>query len=331
MMSLKVETGHDLDRHATEFARDVRSDNTGRRRKYDLTRFLEWDAPKPYTELDALDVKQHFRWMLREEEYAESTVQGAYWNVKGFYERLEVRGLVDESPFESDALSLSDLVKVSSPPKKEKELKSRGGISYITAEEVDAMCDHAHVPHGPAIRNELVVRLLFQTGLRRGELVDVRIEDIDREEREIRIHAEKNHLNRSVYYLPRLDPLLDQWLDGGLRDSYITAADSPYLLCTLQTEQISGRTIGNIVRESAEAAGLNDEEGGVYKDNKGTWRKEVTPHVLRASYAVACLKNGMDSRWLQEILGHAEITTTETYLRVIDKDVKEQARRHGPR
>ena len=329
----EVDAGTELDRYATEFARRAKTDGTAKKRKADVKRFLEWEPPdgERHAELHPFDVEKHFRNLL-DDGYAETTVKPAYWNVSSFYDHLVAREVVDANPFESDVLELSNLITVTRNGKKEDELS---GFTYLDAEDVDAMCDRVEVAKGSPIRAELVIRTLFQTGVRRGELVNIELSDINREERTIDIHAEKTHANRTVVYGPLLDPLLNIWIDGGERDALMGAAGSPFLFPTDRSEQLSEYAVGEIVRATAEAAGLEPEtpngETGVYTDQSGNPRRKVTPHTLRHSFAVGTLKDGGDCRFLQKLLGHADITTTEKYLKVASDDAVEHGRQNRPR
>ena len=81
------------------------------------------------------------------------------------------------------------------------------------------------------------------------------------------------------------------------------------------------------MKEAAEGAGL---QSNVHTDAAGNVRGKVTAHVLRHSFAVQSIKNGMDTRRLQKLMGHSKIETTERYLQFANNDLREAARRYGP-
>ncbi|TKX86474.1 hypothetical protein EXE43_08250 [Halorubrum sp. SS5] len=94
----------------------------------------------------------------------------------------------------------------------------------------------------------------------------------------------------------------------------------------LQPEQIASKQINRVVRKVADSAGLQEE---VYTNAEGKKQMKVTAHVLRHRFAVQSFKNGMDTRTLQKLLGHAKIETTERYLRLAKSDMRDAARKYG--
>jgi integrase/recombinase XerD len=228
----------------------------------------------------------------------------------------------DVPDFENPAedLDTSDWQPLNGESKKAKKLKEK--VTYLDSEEIDLLAENAP---NPKLRNELLIRLLYQTGLRRGEMAETRLKDIDTDERAINVHATKTHLNRTVYYQPSLDTLLSRWIN--VERKALATAGSEYLFPTYKTEQISPKQISRTVKKAADAAGLQSR---VYTNAAGHEQMEVTAHTLRHSFAVQCVKNEMNVRFIQKLMGHAKIETTERYLRVAGPDVRDAARKYGP-
>ena len=220
----------------------------------------------------------------------------------------------------SKDLDLSDWQDLKNIGKKKKKMKE--DVPSLTPEQIGMLAENAP---SPTLRNELIIRMLYQTGLRRGEIVDVRLSDIDRDKREISIHAEKTHLNRKVYYQASLDVYLNRWIN--VERKSLATAGSEYLFPTYKTEQISPKQINRIVRKAADNAGLQED---VYDNAEGKTQVKITAHVLRHSFAMNCLRNDMDSRYIQELMGHAKIETTEQYLQAMPADVRDAYRTRGP-
>jgi integrase/recombinase XerD len=206
---------------------------------------------------------------------------------------------------------------------KEREHRKDEGITHLSPNEKEQLCEH--VP-APQIRNELLIRFLWQTGLREHEVRNVRLQDLDRDERIVNIYSEKVYKDREVGYQPSVDFLMNQWLDSGYRDRFSSASDSEYVFVSRKAEKLTEGRVNDVVKKAAENAGIQD----TYDDDAaGNTRHTVTAHALRHSFAVQSLKNGMDVRFLQELMGHADISTTERYLKITGREAIEQQRKYG--
>jgi len=196
---------------------------------------------------------------------------------------------------------------------KEKVSGGEEEINYLEPEEVERLA--ANVP-APTVRNQLIVRLLYQTGMRVSEFVNIKLRHVRRDDREIDVPAVTSKSNsRTVAYKPSLDSLLRRWIDGGHRDAEHYAAESPYLIPTAQSEHISRETVRKVIVDAAENAGLDNST--IYVDNAGNKRHPINVHILRHSMAVNSLSAGnLNVRELQDILGHSSLETTEKYLKI---------------
>ncbi|PSQ56468.1 site-specific recombinase xerd [Halobacteriales archaeon SW_8_68_21] len=254
---------------------------------------------------------------------ADGTVRNRRWAITSFYKELEkIAGEGYDLPnFESPAkdLDMSDWFDSNGTSKKAEKLKE--DIYYLEPEEIDQLAENAP---NPKLRNELIIRLLYQTGMRRGELSETRLTDVYSDERKIKVYASKTDDERNVYYQPSLDTLMNRWIN--VERKALSTAGSEYLFPTYKTEQIKPKQINRTVRKAADNAGIQES---VYTNAEGKEQMKVTAHVLRHSFAVQSVKNDMNIRFLQELMGHAKIETTRRYLRVADSDVKDAARKYG--
>jgi len=213
-----------------------------------------------------------------------------------------------------------------------KEKESGEKIQYLTPEDVKKLWKN--VP-APKLRNKLIVRMLYQTGLRVGELIQVRVEqDLQRTEQIITVRESASKSDgRKVAYKGTLQKPLRRWIDGGYRDAVPGSKNNPYLFPTQDPTQknpyISRGSIRRIVRNAADNANMNRE---IYTDKSGNSRTKVSPHILRHSMAVNTLKaNNMNVRELQQFLGHSELETTEIYLNIAsDSAVDVYKNKGGP-
>lgn len=320
------QTTKKADRTADRYTQDVRDwaewlQNPGAKEFDPDTRNRE---PKELWEATTHDIRTYLQHMLQNGNYAGGTVSMRESSLSVFYQEYD--RLTDDPALDlpeiqnpTEELDLSDWSVLKNGTKKEQKLKE--GVQYLKPEEIDQLA--ASVPR-PTLRNELIVRLLYHTGLRRTELAETRLEDIDTDERAIKVRATKTHLNRTVYYQPPLDTLITRWLN--VERKALATAGSEYLFPTSHSEQINPDHITKIVKQAAETAGLQSH---VHTDASGNHRGKVTAHVLRHSFAVQCIKNGMDTRRLQKLLGHSKIETTERYLQFANDDLRDAARKFG--
>lgn len=303
---------HDLIEQHLDRVEAMQAEASYNTHRTNLRQFDTWLETEGYDlcEMGALELEAFFLEM-KNDGYAPNTIASRFESVRGLYNNLAgIFEVLDENPFED--LCRRDFVE------KNTKKHDKAGISYVTPDEKEALCEH--IP-SPTLRNELVVRLLWQTGVRKSELVEIELDDLDRSDRSITVWSPKTKETRTVYYQPSLDLLLDQWLDNGYRAAFAPAEDSSYLFVTERSEQIHVDTVNEkIVKPAAEPAGIQEV---LYTDKSGGKRYRVTPHALRHGHAVHALKSGIDVRTVQQHLGHADLEMTMKYLQLIDDDVKE--------
>ena len=143
------------------------------------------------------------------------------------------------------------------------------------------------------LKHKCIVSLLYSSGIRRNELVNLKITDIDSKRMLIRIEAAKGNKDRYT--------LLSHSLLEDLREYYKQYKPEKYIVEGMYGKQYSGQSIGKIVVNAAEKAGI---------------KISVTPHMLRHSFATHLLEAGVDLRQIQVLLGHSSSKTTEIYTHV---------------
>ena len=315
-----------------EFLREekaTKAEQTYKNRKSDMKIYEGWceDNNVDVVQAKPRDI-QPFFFCLDDEGYSASAIRSKYSSLTLFYRFLdEWLDEIEESPFKT--ITREKYRRFMSGT--EKERQTRDEITYVTPEQAELLAENVGEPR---LRNELLVKLAYQTGMREGELAGVRLEDVNREEREIKILAEKTGKHRAVYYQPSLDMLLKQWIDGGYRDSFSYAPDSPYLFVSDQSSKLNKERVNQIVVDAAENAGIQET---MYVDKAGKKRHKITSHALRHGHAVEWVKCGGDIKTLALHLGHtdkygnANIKMTQKYLRFTSDDVKNAAKNFGTR
>ena len=165
-----------------------------------------------------------------------------------------------------------------------------------------------------ALRDRLILELLYATGIRVSELVGLDIDDVDRSRRVVRVLG-KGAKERTVPYGLAAERALDDWLSRGRRD-LIGPSSGAALLLGARGGRIDPRTVRTVVhRAVAGVPGAPD----------------IGPHGLRHSAATHLLDGGADLRMVQELLGHASLATTQLYTHISVERLRQTYARAHPR
>ena len=201
--------------------------------------------------------------------------------IRGFY-----RYLLLENRIESNPAELLD------PPKLGKHLPE-----VLSVDEIDAMIAAIPPEKDESLRNEAIIEMLYGSGLRVSELIDLRISRINFDEGFMLVEG-KGSKERLVPISPRALELALLWLDQRSRMN-VDAAASDHLFLNRRGKPLTRVMIFYIVKDLAERAGIS---------------RPVSPHTLRHSFATHLLEGGANLRAIQEMLGHESVTTTEIYV-----------------
>lgn len=307
-----------------ERQRDMKAGGTYRRRRSDLDDFQEWLDGKGH-DLMAVDHKEidAFLRELEGDGYAPKSVASYFESLRAFYNYLEDwEGVIDEENHPFEKLKKSEYVNGGS------KKRDSDTVMYVTVEEKEKMANNVGAP---AFRNELVIRLLWQTGVRAGELRNIELDDlydydpddgtleIDSRQITIRTLKSDDGETRVVTWQESLDFLMKQWVETE-RGYFAKAGESDYLFVTNKAPQFGRRTPNKIVKKAAENAGIQEV---AFQNKNGVDHYRITGHSLRHGHAVHSLKCGIDLRTIQKRLGHSKLETTEKYLELLDDDVAE--------
>jgi len=164
------------------------------------------------------------------------------------------------------------------------------------------------------LRNCALLEVLYASGLRAGELVSLRLENMLREEKLLRVIGKGNR-ERLVPVGEKAVGALDQWLARG-RPTLVKPKTGGELFLSDHGRRLTTARIWQIVQEMAKLAGL---------------KKKIWPHLLRHSFATHLLSHGADLRAIQEMLGHASLATTQVYTHVDQARLKQVHRQYHPR
>lgn len=217
--------------------------------------------------------------------------------IHSFYRFLLYHHYIEQDP--------SELLEM---PRIEKKLPE-----VLSLEEIDAMIAQIDMSKAEGHRNRAIIEMLYGSGLRVSELVDLRLSNIYRQEGYMRILG-KGNKQRLVPISPEADKQLGYWLEDRCQlDIKPEAKDIAFL--NHYGRQLTRAMIFTIVKRLAQLAGIN---------------KTISPHTLRHSFATHLLQNGADLRIIQQLLGHESIVTTEIYTHVDIHDLREAVIKYHP-
>lgn len=262
-------------------------DNTVNSYLSDITIFKEYlDSLKiNYLKVDKDIIREYLK-VLGNNNYKSSSINRILSSLKNYYEYLEYKHLIEYNP-------LKDLNR----PKKEKRLPN-----FINNNDYEEIIKKS-LERTDFIgrRNTLLLELLYSSGIRISEALNIKIKDINMGDKSIRILGKGSKM-RIVYFGEYAKEYLEEYLK-------VRNSSSEYLFLnknnTLLTRRGAEYIISNLVKTSL-------------------LKKKVTPHTFRHSYATEMLNNGADIRSVQELLGHSSLSTTGIYTHVTNEVVRRE-------
>lgn len=217
--------------------------------------------------------------------------------IHSFYRFLLYHRYIEQDP--------SELIET---PKKEQHLPE-----VLSLEEIDKMIAQIDLSKNESHRNRAIIEMLYGSGLRVSELVNLRLSDIYLQEGYMRITG-KGSKQRLVPISAEATKWFQYWLiDRNKLNIKPEASDIAFL--NRYGRQLTRAMIFTIIKQLATAAGIT---------------KNISPHTLRHSFATHLLQNGADLRVIQQLLGHESISTTEIYTHVDIHDLREAILKFHP-
>ncbi|MBQ8472711.1 MAG: tyrosine recombinase [Bacilli bacterium] len=217
-------------------------------------------------------------------------------SLKSFYKYLNLEEIINYNPFNYVSL-----------PKKETKLPR-----YLTYDELLLIFHSLDIKTNYDLRDRLILELMYATGIRVSELISIKIHDLDFNNQSIKVLG-KGDKERIVYYNDVVKNLLKEYLE--IYDT-LNKKKSNYLILNQKGEKLTTAGISYILNKVIQ---------------KISFKKHITPHMLRHSFATHLLNNGCDILTVQELLGHASISTTGIYTHVTLDQIKDVYYKCHPR
>ncbi len=274
------------------------SENTVSSYVRDISQYFHWLTSEDISPEHAAqtDVDRYTKYLLSLGK-SNATVTRSLASLKSFYTYLQREGIVSSNP--ARGLSLE---------KVERKLPQ-----ILTSKEVELFLEQPDPRDAKGCRDKAMLELLYATGIRVSELINLNLE----------------HLNLSAGFLrcanrkkERVIPLystavraLADYIDH-VRPQLLEQPDEHALFVNMNGSRMSRQGFWKIIKHYQDLAGI---------------QKEITPHTLRHSFAAHLLENGADLHSIQEMLGHADISSTQVYTRVINPKLKDVYNKAHPR
>ncbi|MBR4692936.1 MAG: site-specific tyrosine recombinase XerD [Oscillospiraceae bacterium] len=183
----------------------------------------------------------------------------------------------------------------------------------LSSSEVELFLEQPDLKEAKGIRDKAMLELLYATGIRVSELIGLDVGDVNLTVGFIRCRSGEKERVIPMYKVAV--KALKDYMDS-VRPAMVEEADEPALFVNVGGSRMSRQGFWKIVKSYQKKAGID---------------KEITPHTLRHSFAAHLLENGADLKDIQEMLGHADLSTTQIYAKVVQNHLAEVYQKAHPR
>lgn len=275
------------------------SDYTVENYKHDIIEYLEYlnSENLSFKDIEYSDIRFYLMYLKDTKKDDNTSINRKLSSLRGFYKYLANEGIVKTNVF--------SLV---NGPKKSKKLPRY--FEYNELEELFNVPD-TRTPLGQ--RDSLILEMLYATGVRVGELVNIKVSDIDLGRRNIIILG-KGNKERFVTYGEYCEDILKTYLNNGR--FYLNSKSSDYLFLNNNGGRLTDRGVRFILDKLIQKTSIN---------------KNISPHMIRHSFATHLLNEGCDLLTVQKLLGHESIKATQIYTHVTTDRLKEVYFKNFPR
>lgn len=276
-----------------------RSSKTAQNYNHYLERLVDFTGDIEVSEITTELIRKYRLWLNRHVNDNGETLSTITQN----YHLIALRGFLAY-------LAKRDIESLS-PEKIELPKITRKQVTFLDSHEIGRLLEAVPGDDSPAqLRDTAIIELLFSSGLRVSELVDLNRDHINTKRREFTVRG-KGQKDRAVFISPRAAEKIEQYLairQDSLPALFLNYSRNSQTDTSGNYRRLSVRSIQRMINKYARLAGIT---------------KHVSPHTMRHSYATNLLMNGADIRSVQTMLGHSDISTTQVYTHVTDQHLRE--------
>ena len=235
--------------------------------------------------------------MIEKQGMSTATVSRNIASVKAFFLYLLKQGVISEDP--------SETLK---PPKIEKMTPM-----ILTIEEINLLLEQPNATTPKEIRDKAMLELLYATGMRVSELINLKVDDVNLSMNYLQCHDETK--DRIIPFTNETKEALENYLKNA-REA-MCKEEQEFLFTNCQGSPMTRQGFWKIIKYYSAKAGI---------------KKDITPHTIRHSFAMHLVNNGADLKSVQEMLGHSDISTTQIYMKAnVNTKLKEVYEKTHPR
>lgn len=274
------------------------SENTLLSYKRDINAYVDFLKAKDTT-VDAVSGTSILDYLMKLQKSgkAASTVSRNLASIRSFYRFMQNEGIVQQDP----TANLHSL-------KIDKKLPE-----VLTNEEVESLLNQPDTRDAKGCRDKAMLELLYATGMRVTEMIDLKMSDVDMDIGYINCNQGKKMRVIPVYSIAK--KAVKNYIETA-RTQLIREDSVENLFVNCSGTKMTRQGFWKIIKQYASAANI---------------QKDITPHTLRHSFATHLLENGADLKSIQEMLGHTDISSTQVYASVVKKHIKDVYKSAHPR
>lgn len=275
-----------------DYLKNQKSNSANTQESYlrDAMHFFEFLSERSCSPTEATeDTVQEYVEHLHELGRSTTTISRNLASVRCFYKFLMFSGVADHNP--------AKLIKLEKTPKKLPQVLSGDDIMRLLAQP--------DITEPKGCRDKAMLELLYATGIRVSELIELNISDVNLRSSVLYCHGSKGI--RPIPMYPSAVVAVSDYLYR-MRDMIAGPDSSDALFVNLNGNRLTRQGFWKIVKAYAAEAGIEEE---------------ITPHTLRHSFALHLLENGASVKDIQTMMGHADISSTQVYVQLLDNHVRQ--------
>ena len=234
------------------------------------------------------DVRNYLSYLYAK-KLSKSSVSRILSALRTFFKWLIREGKINNNPLE-----------LITSPKKDKKLPT-----YLNYEDIEKLLKIPDISTPLGMRDSAILEMLYSTGIRVGELVSLKVNDVNMSDKSINVFG-KGSKERVVLFGSELENKLNLYIKNGR--------------CKLLKQKTSDNLFLNHIGDSLTERGLEDILNRIIR--KGGLDFSIHPHMLRHTFATHMLDNGADLKVVQELLGHENLSTTQIYTHVSNERLR---------